>query len=115
MGVTIVESTVPEPGEFHPNFDRDVRRLWQVAAAALAQRKIKRILVLDDAGVCITNTPADVLKRYTLYGVEQTSQGTFLFERKPPPFGVVSWARSAVKLEIGGPIFSQSLHRQIPH
>lgn len=108
MGVTIVESTVPEPGEFHPNFDRDVRRLWRVAAAALAQRQIKRILVLDDAGVCITNTPADVLKRYTLYGVEQTSQGTFLFERKPPPFGVVSWARSAVKLEIGGPIFSQS-------
>lgn len=108
MGVTIVESTIPEPGEFHPNFDRDVRRLWRVAAAALAQRQIKRILVLDDAGVCITNTPADVLKRYTLYGVEQTSQGTFLFERKPPPFGVVSWARSAVKLEIGGPIFSQS-------
>ena len=108
MGVTIVESTVPEPGEFHPNFDRDVRRLWRVAAAALGQRQIKRILVLDDAGVCITNTPADVLKRYTLYGVEQTSQGTFLFERKPPPFGVVSWARSAVKLEIGGPIFSQS-------
>ena len=108
MGVTIVASTVPEPGEFHPNFDRDVRRLWRVAAAALAQRRIKRILVLDDAGVCITNTPPDLLKRYTLYGVEQTSQGTFLFERKPPPFGVVSWARSAVKLEIGGPIFSQS-------
>lgn len=108
MGVTIVESTVPEPGKFHPHFDRDVRRLWRVAAAALAQRQIKRILVLDDAGVCITNTPAEVLERYTLYGVEQTSQGTFLFERKPPPFGVVSWARSAVKLEIGSPIFSQS-------
>jgi D-isomer specific 2-hydroxyacid dehydrogenase, NAD binding domain len=108
MGVTIVQSTVPAPGEFHPNFDRDVRRLWRVAAGALAQRQIKRILVLDDAGVCITSTPAEVLRRYTLYGVEQTSQGTFLFERKPPPFGVVSWARSAVKLEIGGPIFSQS-------
>ena len=42
-------------------------------------------------------------------GVEQTSLGMFLFEEKPPPFAVISWARAAVKLEIGGPIFSQCL------
>lgn len=107
LGVRVVDPTIPEPGEFHATFDRDVERLWLVVGEALAQRKIKRILILDDAGVCITRTPAELLQRYAICGVEQTSQGMFLFETTPPPFGVISWARSAVKLQIGGPIFSQ--------
>jgi hypothetical protein len=56
--------------------------------------------------------PSNVLHRYDVSGVEQTSSGIFLFEDKPPPCPVISWARSAVKLEIGGPIFSHSfLHK----
>ena len=105
-GVTVIESTTPEPGQFNSNFERDVEKLWQVTTETLAQRNIKRILVLDDDGVCITNTPHEVLRQYAICGVEQTSQGMFLFEEQPPPFAVVSWARSAVKLQIGGPIFS---------
>src|SRR5262249_18808928 len=85
----------------------------------LRNRNIKRILVLDDGGVCITSVPSEVLQRYTLCGVEQTSLGMFLFEEKPPPFAVMSWARAAVKLEIGGPIFSQwfidRLHTEFLH
>lgn len=106
-GVTVIDSTTPEPGEFHSSFEHDVDRLWQVTAETLAQRNLKRILVLDDDGVCITNTPRDVLRKYQICGVEQTSQGMFRFEEHPPSFAVISWARSAVKLQIGGPIFSQ--------
>lgn len=106
-GVTVIESTTPAPGEFHSSFERDVQTLWRVTAETLAQRGIKRILVLDDDGVCITNVPRQVLHNYEICGVEQTSQGIFLFEVQPPPFPVISWARSAVKLQIGGPIFSQ--------
>ncbi|HEU5132762.1 MAG TPA: NAD(P)-dependent oxidoreductase, partial [Pyrinomonadaceae bacterium] len=76
---------------------------------ALARRRIKRVLVLDDGGMCITTVPPELLQRYTMSGVEQTSLGMFLFEEKPPPFAVVSWARAAVKLQLGGPIFSQCL------
>jgi hypothetical protein len=107
MGVTVIDSVMPPPGEFHRCFDEDTIRLWQVASEQLARRRIKRVLVLDDGGVCITNVPTDVLQRYSLCGVEQTSRGMFLFEEKPPPFAVMSWARAAVKLEIGGPVFSQ--------
>ena len=106
-GVTVLNSTTPAPGEFRAYFQRDVERLWQVATETLASRNVKRILVLDDAGMCITNMPAEVLQRYAVCGVEQTSQGIFLFEQRPPLFPVVSWARSAIKLQIGGPIFSQ--------
>ena len=106
-GVTVIESTTPAPGEFHSSFERDVQTLWRVTAETLAQRNVKRILVLDDDGVCINNVPREVLHRYEICGVEQTSQGVFLFEVQPPPFPVISWARSAVKLQIGGPIFSQ--------
>src|ERR1043166_849816 len=109
MGITVIDSTTPEPGDFLRYFQRDVKRLWQVALETLRDRNIKRILVLDDGGVCITSAPSEVLQRYDLCGVEQTSLGMFLFEERPPPFAVMSWARAAVKLEIGGPIFSQWL------
>ncbi len=106
-GVTVIEGSTPAPGEFHSSFERDVEGFWQVAAETLAHRSIKRVLVLDDDGVCIANTPLEALRRYAVCGVEQTSQGIFLFENKPPPFAVIGWARSAVKLQIGGPIFTQ--------
>jgi hypothetical protein len=106
MGVTVVDSTKPEPGEFRSYFQRDVEKLWQVAAETLSERNIRRILVLDDGGDCITSVPSEVLQRYALCGVEQTSRGMFLFEEQPPSFAVISWARAAVKLEIGGPIYS---------
>ena len=107
MGVTVVDTTIPEPGEFHSYFERDISKLWEVVREGLAQRRIKRLLVLDDGGLCITNVPENILRQYAICGVEQTSLGMFLFEEKPPRFAVISWARSAVKLEIGGPIFSQ--------
>ncbi len=107
MGVTVVESVMPPPGEFQRYFAYDTNRLWQVAAEHLDRRRIKRVLVLDDGGVCITSVPPEVLQRYSLCGVEQTSRGMFLFEEKLPAFAVISWARAAVKLKIGGPIFSQ--------
>jgi hypothetical protein len=54
-----------------------------------------------------------VLRQYIIGGVEQTSQGMFVFEENPPAFGVVSWARAAVKLQIGGPIFSHCLIHKV--
>jgi hypothetical protein len=109
QGITIVESTMPPPGEFKPCFMHDVERLWEVVARTLARRDIKRILVLDDGGRCITQMPVELAQNYQVAGVEQTSFGMFLFEEAPPPFAVVSWARAAVKLHIGGPIFSHCL------
>ena len=61
MGVTVVESMIPPPGEFHRYFEQDTERLWQVASEQLARRRIKRVLVLDDGGVCITSVPPESL------------------------------------------------------
>jgi hypothetical protein len=108
MGITVVETTMPEPGEFTSYLQQDIERLWAVAAENFAQRRIKRVIVLDDAGSCITSVPAEILRRYAVCGIEQTSSGVFLFEQTPPPFAVVSWARTAAKLKIGGPIFAHN-------
>ena len=96
LGVTVVDTTVPKPGEFHCSFQRDVNTLWQVAAERLAERRIKRIIVLDDGGVCIVSVPPEILRRYTVCGVEQTTRGMVLFEETPPPFAVIAWARAGV-------------------
>ena len=56
-------------------------RLWHVAADTLAQRQIKRILVLDDCRRLHNQTyPLKCCRHYALCGVEQTSLGMFLFE-----------------------------------
>ena len=109
QGISIVESTMPPPGEFQSSFINDIDLLWETVARALADRDIERILVLDDGGRCITRMPLELTRKYQVAGVEQTSFGMFLFEESPPPFAVVSWARAAVKLHIGGPIFSHCL------
>jgi len=109
LGITVVESSTPEPGEFDRYFQADVNQLWQLVAQHLSRRNIKRILVLDDGGACSTSIPKELLRRYAVAGVEQTSFGMFLFEKQPPPFAVMSWARAAAKLHIGGALFSQCL------
>ena len=109
LGATVIDSMVPQPGEFDEAFEFDVKRLWKTVVAELAQRRIERIIVLDDGGRCIINIPPVLLSRYAVAGVEQTSLGMFLFEEQPPPFAVFSWARAAVKLQIGGHIFSHRL------
>jgi len=113
IGVTVIDTTVPEPGEFQSYFQRDVNKLWQVAINTFSERRIKRVIVLDDGGVCISSVPPDVLRQYAVCGVEQTTRGMVLIKEKPPPFAVISWARAGVKLEIGGPIFSQFFNEKL--
>jgi hypothetical protein len=108
-GITIVESSTPQPGEFDRAFLQDVTRLWELVRRRIPQRRVRRILILDDGGKCATSIPRELLSQYAVAGVEQTSFGIFMFEQTPPPFAVVSWARSAVKLQIGGPLFSHCL------
>jgi hypothetical protein len=108
-GINVLESTTPPAGEFERAFQEDINRLWEVVRRSLASRRIRRILILDDGGKCSTSIPLDLLARYAVAGVEQTSFGIFVFEETPPPFAVISWARSAVKRQIGGPLFSECL------
>lgn len=109
LGVTVLDNTVPEPGRFDESFEQDIKRLWKVVTENLESRHIKRIIVLDEGGHCVTNTPPELLQKYLFAGVEQTSRGIFIFEQNPPPFAVFSWARAAVKLQIGGHLFSHLL------
>lgn len=109
LGITIVDSSKPPPGHFDDYFKRDISRFWDIVHSGLNRRHIKRIIVLDDGGECVKNTPPDLMQRYAIEGVEQTSQGIALFEERPPPYALVSWARTAVKLHIGGSIFAYYL------
>ena len=72
-GIAVWESRTPALGEFDRCFQRDVLDLWEFVSRKLAGRNIKRILVLDDGGRCITSVPRELLRRYSICGVEQTS------------------------------------------
>ena len=64
MGVTVVKTG--KPGHFDEAFEQDIKHLWTTVTENLAQRHIKRIIVLDDGGRCVTNIPPDLLSRYPL-------------------------------------------------
>src|SRR5262249_10812930 len=59
-GFKVVETAMPEPGKFDQYHADDCKRLWQVVSETLARRRIKRILVLDDGGACITSVPPEL-------------------------------------------------------
>lgn len=109
IGINVTGTATPPPGEFNQYFRPDLAQLWEITERHLSRRNISRIMVLDDGGQCITSTPPHLLQRYSMEGVEQTSLGMVIFEKRPPPYAVTSWARSAVKLLIEGPIFAHGL------
>lgn len=107
--ITVLQSSSPPPGQFERHFRHDIKQLWELVMERLSHRTIRRILILDDGGRCCASIPAELLRRHEVAGVEQTTFGILLYEEQPPPFAVMSWARAAVKLQIGGPLFSQCL------
>ena len=108
-GITVLQRSAPQTGEFERYFQYDVAQLWELVVQRLSRRNVKRILILDDGGRCSTSIPAELLRRHAVAGVEQTTYGIVLFAEQPPPFAVMSWARAAVKLHIGGSLFSECL------
>jgi S-adenosylhomocysteine hydrolase len=95
-------------GNFKKYFIKDIHSMWkQIVSSHLS--KISNLLVLDDGGLCITNTPNKIVKNYKIIGIEQTQNGLDIIKNFKLLYPVVNVASSAVKKKLEPYIITNSI------
>lgn len=77
LGVTVIPGPMPlAHGQYKATMRQAVSELWDVALARLDLTAVRRLVVLDDGGQCITAAPPTQLQNgQMVVGVEQTTSG----------------------------------------
>ncbi len=92
-----VNSVQTKLGRFSETFSNDVTRMWDYVLDDLSHKKIDAIIILDDGGHCIASTPAIIIERYLIIGIEQTTSGLRNLKTLNLEFPIIDVASSAAK------------------
>lgn len=97
LGINYYSNLRPNSyGDFKKFFIKDIKRMWkQINFNHFT--KISKLLVLDDGGLCITNTPYKIIKNYKIIGIEQTQNGLDIIKRCKISYPIINIASSAAK------------------
>lgn len=102
-----------KPGEFKKTFGNDVKKLWQTVIDKLVnQSDIHGIIIIDDGGRCISNIPQELMLKYPIVAVEQTTGGLIELKNCDLAIPVIEVASSAAKLWIESPMIAGAAIRE---
>lgn len=111
LGVNITKSTYPKKlGTYLEALEGDIINMWADLKVRLTNNST--VIILDDGGYTLKNTPEDVLEKCDVFGIEQTTSGI----RMQSAFGrfpVIHLAASAAKVLIEPPIVSEAIKIQV--
>jgi len=111
LGINVIESTVPDKLGYYISFlEKDVKLMWNELIKALTPGA--KIIILDDGGFVLKNVPDEVLSKYKVFGIEQTTSGVRL-QKSFKNFPVIHVATSAAKRIIEPPIVSEAVKIQL--
>lgn len=111
LGINVVESTIPDKLGYYISFlEKDVKFMWKELIKVLTPGA--KIIILDDGGFVLKNVPDEVLSRYKVFGIEQTTSGVRL-QKSFKNFPVIHVATSAAKRIIEPPIVSEAVKIQL--
>jgi len=111
LGINVIESTVPDKLGYYISFlENDVKFMWKELIKALTPGA--KIIILDDGGFVLKNVPDEVLLKYKVFGIEQTTSGIRL-QKSFKNFPVIHVATSAAKRIIEPPIVSEAVKIQL--
>lgn len=111
LGINVIESTVPDKLGYYISFlEKDVKFMWKELIKVLTPGA--KIIILDDGGFVLKNVPDEVLLKYKVFGIEQTTSGTRL-QKSFKNFPVIHVATSAAKRIIEPPIVSEAVKIQL--
>jgi S-adenosylhomocysteine hydrolase len=111
LGINFLKPTIPDRLGYYSDFlERDVLELWNQLRKALKPNA--KIIILDDGGFVLKNVPSDILGKYPVFGIEQTTSGVRL-QNAFKEFPVIHVATSAAKTLIEPPIVSEAVKIQL--
>lgn len=111
LGINIKRPTLPTRLGYYADFlEKDVLGLWEELKKALTPNA--KIIILDDGGFVLKNVPSEILKNYSVFGIEQTTSGVHM-QNAFKEFPVINVATSAAKTIIEPPIVSESVKIQL--
>jgi S-adenosylhomocysteine hydrolase len=101
-------------GKYVHSFIADINALWSKVESCLEQEKdVQEVLILDHGGYALQFTPANILEKYKVVGLEKTTGGVINFESLPPPFPVITVATCAAKKVLESPLIANSIVNKI--
>ncbi len=101
--------------DYNESLHREATAMLDNAIAYAKNKKIKRLLILDDGGILIQSVSErkHLLEEFSVHAVEQTRAGSRLVSKIMPAFPVVNVAESRVKLEKESPMVALSIMQEI--
>lgn len=106
-------SKATELGSFIKYFEDDIKYMWKTIESSLKKNDIKSIIILDDGGYCIYNMPTNLVKKYFIVAVEQTSSGLTKISNSNLQIPVIEVASSAAKQILESPMIADAVARKI--
>lgn len=97
-------------GRYPESMTEVVKEMWN--DLILNAPENSNIIILDDGGYCLKNTPTKALKKYNIFGIEQTTSGIKL-NKKENKIPIVDVAGSAVKVNIEPSLVSEAINIQL--
>jgi hypothetical protein len=112
LGISCHGGSLPTSlGTYRSAAENDVGELWQRVLRATECLSLKRLVVLDDGGRCISAVPSEILKRVPVIGIEQTTSG--LRHPNPARFPVIEVASCAAKKVIEPHMIARALFSKV--
>jgi len=109
LGIKRQPHSIPSKvGDFANTFKTDLKKMWEKFSADSIHSFIKRIIILDDGGRCLSTAPSFLHSKYPIIGIEQTTGGLNNPEIVNLPFGLIEVASSAAKLWLESPLIANA-------
>lgn len=107
LGVNVIPSTIPDRlGHYSDYLEKDVQRMWDTLIRKISPGS--QIIILDDGGYTLKNTPERIIREHVVFGIEQTTSGIRM-QNTFGKFPVIHLAASAAKVLIEPPIVSEAV------
>ncbi len=107
LGINITDSDNHfKLGSYSHSLEGDINKMWDKLSQKLNPKS--KIIILDDGGYTLKNIPDSILRKYPVFGIEQTTSGIRM-QNTFGKFPVIHLAASAAKIFIEPTLISKAL------
>jgi len=111
LGINVFNASMPDKfGVIRETLRKDIGKMWIHAKQKFVNKSI--IIILDDGGLAIKQTPQELFGQLKFYGIEQTTSG-LRFQPDKDFFPIIQVATSAAKVYLEPNIISRALLRKL--